>query len=103
MLAPIDSRVSSCHAHRIILHLPGVLPFWISWSEDSPTATRAVSRRPSIAIERKFEDDDGTMACSPASGSVGAARAVDEAEIASVASSSEELVVENLMLDEKTE
>ena len=43
------------------------------------------------------------MACSLASGSVGAARAVDEAEIASVASSSEELVVENLMLAEKTE
>ena len=103
MLAPIGYRVSSCNVHRIIAHLPGVLPFLTSSSEDSPAATRTESWRPNIAIERIFEDDDGTMACSPASGSVGAARAVDEAEIASVASSSEELVVENLMLDEKTE
>ena len=83
----------------MIAHLPGVLPLLISSIEGLSTAKTAESSRPAIAIERMFEDDDGTMASSPASGSVGAARAVDEAEIASVASSSEELVVENLMLN----
>lgn len=57
----------------------------------------ACSERPAMAIICKSEAEWG-MASSRAPGSVGAARATDEDETASVARISDELVDESLML-----